>query len=557
MASSFLRSGLGRLVLGLMLITLVPALAVMLYLGSAARGQAFERAAAEQKKAAAAAARLFEEMFATVGQALEYAADDAGESVGAQQCVRRVAKLAASHPFILRALAVARDGRVLCTNEGIPPAPIDLSDRPAFRRALRTGGIATGAPVVSRLTGEVVLPVAIGVPADPSAGATPSGHERPAVLMVSLDLAWFARLIRDMSDLAPLEPAALILSENSQILAAAPAVPRLPPEDDPSRHPLVRAVLSAPSGWARVTDFEGRVRLVGFAHAYSTGLAFAISVDHDALVWPIIREFLIALGLLGTAACLGLGLAIAIAHARIGRPLLALAEAAEAIGNGAKARVPWHRTVGEIALVIQSFNRMVEEITKRQGALESANRELESANRQLTDLAEQDALTGLANRRAFDRRLEAAWKHGQRHARPVGLLILDLDHFKQFNDRYGHLEGDACLIRVARQLKAVQLRPQDLPARLGGEEFAVLLPETDLAGAIAVGERIRAALHEMMLLHEGSPHGIVTASIGAAAMVPPDISDPRALLAAADRALYAAKAEGRDRVSAAGLAEAA
>jgi diguanylate cyclase (GGDEF)-like protein len=554
MAQSFLRSGLGRLVLILMLITLAPALLLMWHLGSGARGQAIQRAALQQQQAAVAAVRLFEEMFATVGRAMEHAAAEAADWVAGPGCVLRAAKLAASHPFILRAVVVARDGGVLCTSDGMPASPINLGDRPTVRRAMNTQGLAVGAPLVSRLSGEVVLPLAIAIPA----GRGADRPDRPGVLSVSLDLDWLARLVSGMNGEAALNPFALIVSENGRLLAAAPAIAGLPPPERSSDHPFVQTVLAAPIGWARADDFGGRDRLVGFAHTYSTGLVIAVAVDRAALVWPITREFLIAVGLMAIAAALGLGLALAVARARIGRPLLALAEAAEAIRDGrAPSPLPHHATVGEIALLRHAFQRMAAEITRREAALELANGELEAANRLLIDLAQRDSLTGLANRRAFDMALEAAWKRGLREATPVGVLIIDLDHFKQFNDRYGHLEGDACLMRVARLLAAIQLRPYDLAARLGGEEFAVLLPDSDVPGAIAVGERIRAALHDMMLLHEGSPHGIVTASIGAASMVPLALSEPRVLLAAADRALYAAKAAGRDRVSAGGWAEAA
>ena len=553
MAQSFLRSGLGRLVLILMLITLAPALLLLWHLGCGARGQAIQRAALQQQQAAVAAVRLFEEMFATVGRAMEHAAAEAADWVAGPGCVLRAAKLAASHPFILRAVVVARDGGVLCTSEGVPSSSVNLGDRPAVRRALSSGALAVGAPLVSRLTGEVVLPVAIAI-----AGGRADPPDQPAVLSVSLDLAWLARLVRGMGGEQHLDPFALIVSENGRLLAAAPEIADVPPPEQSSGHPFLQTVLGAPVGWVRVADFSGRERLVGFAHTYSTGLVIAVGVDRDALVWPMTREFLIALGLMAVAAACGLGVSLAVAQARIGRPLLALAEAAEAIRDGATpSPLPDHPTVGEIAVLRHAFHRMAAEIARREEALELANSELASANRLLIDLAERDSLTGLANRRAFDLALDAAWKRGLREASPVGVLIIDLDHFKQFNDRYGHLEGDACLMRVARLLAAIQLRPYDLAARLGGEEFAVLLPDSDVPGAIAVGERIRAALHDMMLLHEGSPHGIVTASIGAASMVPLALSEPRVLLAAADRALYAAKAAGRDQVSAGGWAEAA
>ena len=558
MAQSFFRSGLGRLVVALMLLALAPALVVLAQLGSGARSLAVEYAARQQQQAAEAAVRLFEEMLDSVARTLENAARSAGDWAVGAECVARAAKVAATQPFIQRVLVVAGDGRVLCTSVGIPATPVSLGDRPYLRRALASPGLVVGTPVVGRLTGEVVLPVAHAVPAGPPSEDGARLPNTPAVLVAPLDLGWFARLVHAMSDESGGESFALIVSDNAQVLAAHPRIADLPPADRPAAHPFIEAILAAPAGWAAVADFAGRDRIVGFAHTRSTGLAIAVATDRASIVGPITRELLIALGLIATAAAAGVGAALWVAQARIGRPLLALAEAAKALRDGEVPPPLADRpAVREIALLAQAFTGMAAEITRRQTALEAAKHELEAANRHLSELAERDPLTGLANRRAFDRALEASWKRAQRQALPLGLLIIDIDHFKQFNDRYGHLEGDACLIRVARQLASIALRPHDVVARLGGEEFAVLLPDTDLPGAVALGERIRARLHALMLLHEGSPHGIVTASIGAASIVPLDVSEPRVLLAAADRAVYAAKASGRDRVAAEGLAEAA
>ena len=161
-----------------------------------------------------------------------------------------------------------------------------------------------------------------------------------------------------------------------------------------------------------------------------------------------------------------------------------------------------------------------------------------------------DGLTGIPNRRRFDEYLANETRRACRAGAPLALLMLDVDHFKRFNDALGHIEGDACLRRVA-QIAAAQLaRPSDLLARYGGEEFAAVLPDTDLTGAINRAERIRAAVEQAQVRHPASPIGPhVTVSIGAAMVAPRAISDGPALLAAADQALYRAKEGGRNRVS--------
>jgi len=168
----------------------------------------------------------------------------------------------------------------------------------------------------------------------------------------------------------------------------------------------------------------------------------------------------------------------------------------------------------------------------------------------LAALAATDGLTGLANRRQFDERLSEEWARARRDATPLSLLLIDVDHFKAFNDQYGHQAGDAALRTLGRILGEQARRPADLAARYGGEEFALLLPNTDATGSAEVGERLRNAVRDLGLLHALSlPSKIVTVSVGGASHVPAEVhTDQAALVAAADRALYAAKHSGRDRV---------
>ena len=169
-----------------------------------------------------------------------------------------------------------------------------------------------------------------------------------------------------------------------------------------------------------------------------------------------------------------------------------------------------------------------------------------TANEVLTGLASRDSMTGLTNRRGLDEVMAVEWRKSRREGRPVALLMIDVDQFKRFNDRYGHPAGDECLRAVADALLGVARRPGDVAARYGGEEFALLLPATDAPGAVDMAMRVRAAVRGLALAHLGSPHGIVTVSIGLASMVAADGGEADGLVAAADQALYQAKAAGRD-----------
>lgn len=162
--------------------------------------------------------------------------------------------------------------------------------------------------------------------------------------------------------------------------------------------------------------------------------------------------------------------------------------------------------------------------------------------------ARRDSLTGLANRRKLDEAIGGEWARARRERKPVGMLMCDVDHFKEYNDLHGHRAGDECLRRIAEVLQAALRREGDLAARYGGEEFVVLLPNTDRAGALAIAQNIQQALAQQAITHGNSPLGPdITLSIGVAAMVPVD-ADESPLFADVDRLLYQAKQQGRNRI---------
>ena len=169
----------------------------------------------------------------------------------------------------------------------------------------------------------------------------------------------------------------------------------------------------------------------------------------------------------------------------------------------------------------------------------------------LRSIAMIDGLTKVANRRKFDEALAISWRACQREGRVLSLVLLDLDSFKQFNDKYGHQQGDACLAAVAEALNQSVRRPHDLVARYGGEEFVCILPGTDSLNATQRAEAMRAAVKALEIEHQDSDAGpFVTISLGIASQIPGADSSPEALLAAADEQLYQAKRAGRDRVCA-------
>lgn len=181
-----------------------------------------------------------------------------------------------------------------------------------------------------------------------------------------------------------------------------------------------------------------------------------------------------------------------------------------------------------------------------------AEDEVEALHHKLATQAITDALTGLANRRRFDEVLEQEWRRAAREGRELSLMVIDVDHFKRYNDRYGHQRGDQCLRDVAAAVAACGRRAGDLAARYGGEEFVILLPGADALDATALAEGVRAAIQAIGIEHADNPPGhVITASVGVATMTPilgADGTQPEHLFAAADAALYEAKQSGRNRV---------
>jgi diguanylate cyclase (GGDEF)-like protein len=221
-------------------------------------------------------------------------------------------------------------------------------------------------------------------------------------------------------------------------------------------------------------------------------------------------------------------------------------------------QTPWFialAVLGALAAAFTLFRFRTHQLHKRQLDMERViaekTEELRVANAYLSKLSFADPLTGLDNRRRLDETLETEWRRAQRAQAPLALLMIDIDAFKPYNDSLGHPEGDKCLIAVANVIRETAHRAGDFAARYGGEEFAILTSGVDLAGATALGERVRAGCEAIAIAHPASPIGpVVTLSVGVAIIIPSKDSNPAALIAEADAALYRAKNAGRNRVSA-------
>jgi diguanylate cyclase (GGDEF)-like protein len=276
--------------------------------------------------------------------------------------------------------------------------------------------------------------------------------------------------------------------------------------------------------------------------------------------WQLQREIL----MIGLLAAAGFGILGWFLAGSIAGPLLGIAEAARRIEQGERnVLIPAGNGSDELGTLARSLNSLVDSLTTRERELQrlaasleqrvvERTAELSQANTMLEELSTTDGLTKVANRRHFDMVLDREWRLAARYELPLAVIMIDIDHFKGYNDSYGHQQGDECLRRVAAALSGSVTRAGDLVARYGGEEFAVILSHMAQDEAVAVAEKLRTSVEALRIAHRASSAGDhVTISLGVASMIPGRDEQGSALLVRADRALYAAKEGGRNRVAAA------
>jgi diguanylate cyclase (GGDEF)-like protein len=290
------------------------------------------------------------------------------------------------------------------------------------------------------------------------------------------------------------------------------------------------------------TAANGKERLVSFSRVPGTHSSLIVSIDEAAASATInreIRKAYVQLGFVGLLVLLG---ALIAAERLIVQPIALMTAAARQFGRGDRAaRVARSQLPAEFVPLARAFNAMAARLGRRES-------ELLAANDRLTVMASIDMLSGLANRRGFQSRLDFEWCRAQQTGERLSLLMIDVDHFKLFNDTYGHLEGDTCLHRLGEVLGGIANRTRGFAARYGGEEFSLLLPNTDAGVAMTIGETVRAAVQALALPHATSSHQTVTVSVGIACTSPNETQQPMELVEASDAALYVAKHRGRNTV---------
>lgn len=287
-------------------------------------------------------------------------------------------------------------------------------------------------------------------------------------------------------------------------------------------------------------------KLTGASYNYHVQLKV---VAQEAIVkhQTLIRRSLVGLLLAATGLCAVTALAVFYIRRTVVKRINLLSSAMQAHLDGNAVPIP-DQGEDEIAAMGATFAYFVKARQQAEQRLAEANRHLQEVNAELEQLSATDVLTGIANRRCFEQSLAEEWRRAQREQYSLAVIMVDVDRFKAFNDTYGHPEGDECLHRVAQALASCLHRSGDLVARYGGEEFILLLPQLDLEHATRLGEKLCAAVQTLNIPHQSSCEGVVTVSIGVAALTPRAHTFPDLLIGLADNALYDAKASGRNGV---------
>jgi diguanylate cyclase (GGDEF)-like protein len=455
---------------------------------------------------------------------LPVTAADAGAA-----CQPSFRKIVDDLPWLRSLWVVAADGSTVCTN-GNRPLTVNIADRPYVKQAIATKDFVLSDYIVGRITGK---------PGVAAAMPRMKNGEAETVVTAMIEVDWLSRIAAEIGARRGAE--VLLVDGGDTVIAAYPDPDKWIGRTLAGNTPFT-AILRDPDGTTTSDSLDGTKRIIAHVRLPDTNAVLAVMMPLSNVIANADRLARYEIGKILLAGFVSF-LVIWFAGERLlMRPIRNLTEGAARLGSGdLDTRIPTEGLSPELKRLGDTFNQMAAQLLAREV-------ELRRANETLSNLANKDALTGIANRRSFDEQLSSEWRRARREGAPLALLAIDVDHFKKFNDCNGHVEGDACLRRVARVLDDAARRAGDFAARIGGEEFALLLPRTDLDDAQTIGEALRKDIEALNIAHTGSPEARVTVSVGVAAASVERGTKMADLVDRADAALYGAKRAGRNRV---------
>jgi diguanylate cyclase (GGDEF)-like protein len=502
-----------------------------------ARAKQIAAAAAEFSSLAKHSADTEREVISSVETVLKSAAYIRASAGGiGKSCDMLRASLPTNLPWIRNVLIAGGDGRIQCSTSNTSVG-LDISDRAYFRKAQASRDFVFSDFLLARERHAPLVMAAYPVAA--------LNSDNDSVVLADVSLDWMSKVMSNLDGRPGVS--AVLVDSNGTVLAALSDQANLigtSLDEVPLLSTIAEPALtsSQDEGSLSFTAADGSKRAISFARIAGTGARLIVSNDEyqaTAAIDSNIRTAYLQLAFVSLFVLLG---ALIASEKLIVQPIEILAGTAKRFGQGDwSARATRDRLPAEFVPLARAFNAMAAKLSQRE-------RDLIATNDRLTVIASIDMLSGLANRRGFQSRLEYEWMKAQQSECELSLLMIDVDHFKLYNDTYGHPEGDACLARFGETLSAIAEQTMGFAARYGGEEFSLLLPNTPPERAREIGETVRSAVLRLALPHRTSPHQCVTVSVGVACTTPSDAQRTADLIEAADAALYAAKHRGRNNV---------
>ncbi len=502
-----------------------------------ARAKQIAQASAEFTDLARHSADMQREVISSVETVLKSAAYIRGSEGGvSRSCDIMRASLPANLPWIRSLMIVGSDGRIQCSTANMFVG-VDLSDRPYLKKARTSRDFVFSDFLFARPTNTPMVMAAYPVSA--------INPEADSVVLAAVNLDWMSKIMGNLSN-RPGISAVLVDSEGTVLAAPSDQASMVgrPLDAVPLLSAIAERALGSdkPEGSLSFVAADGSRRMITFARIAGTQSRLIISIDEARVSAAINREIRTAYLQLAFVCLFVLLGALIAAEKLIIQPIEMMAAMAMRFGQGEwSPRDVRSRLPAEFVPLSRAFNAMAAQLNTRE-------RELVATNDRLTVMASIDMLSGLANRRGFQSRLDFEWLKGQQYGSELSLLMIDVDHFKLFNDTYGHPEGDACLSRLGETLAGIAAETMGFAGRYGGEEFCLLLPNTEPARAREIGEMVRSAVQNLGMPHCTSTYQTVTVSVGVACTAPSEAQRPGDLIEAADAALYAAKHRGRNAV---------
>jgi diguanylate cyclase (GGDEF)-like protein len=454
------------------------------------------------------------------------------------------ASLQVDLPWIGSLSMVGKDGRVQCSTLN-NLVGVDLSDRPYFQKMRETRGFVLSDYLVGRGVRKPTIIAAYPVAA--------VDNDEDAFVVAAVNLDWMSQVMGNLGGRPGVS--AVLVDSVGTVVAAPPDQASMigrPLDNLPQLSAAAGKGLGSDqsSGSISFTAGDGSKRAVSFARVPGTSARLLVSIDEAKVSASINRDIKTAYIQLAFVCLFVLIGALIAAEKLIIQPIEIMAAMTKKFGQGDwSARVSRARLPAEFVPLARAFNAMAAHLGQRE-------RELIASNDRLTVIASIDMLSGLANRRGFQSRLDFEWLKAMQTGSEIALLMIDVDHFKLYNDTYGHPEGDLCLSRLGEALSGIADATDGFAGRYGGEEFCLLLPNFNAARALGAGEMVRAAIQDLGMPHATSVYQSVTVSVGVACTTPSDAQAPKDLIEAADAALYAAKHRGRNAVVEHGLVRA-